>query len=1736
MSYLKYLTLIAIISLLTACGGGGGGGGGEGGGNNNGNDQNPADTTPNGFSFTDATDVDLLTEIESNAITVSGINAATAISISGGEYSINGGAYTSTAGTVSNNQQVKVRQISSDQFSQQINVVLTIGGVSDTFSFTTLAEDTVPETFTFPDITNADRNIIYVSQEVSISGINFDAPISAVNGEYSIDGAEFTAQPGIVQNGQAMRVRIVSSNNFSETVTATINVGGVTEGFNVTTLDQDTTPNSFNFSDLNDVALSAELTSNGIVISGIDGDVPISVVNGEYSIDNGPFTGNSGTIQNNQQVRARHISASTYSTVQNTTLFIGGINDIFSSVTISSPGSVSDTMPNPFSFADLVDVARDQTTFSSPITITGIDSLTPISISGGEYSVDGGAYTTANGFITNSQQVTIQITSSSAFQSTVNATLNIGGVTDIFSVTTWTEDTTPNSFSFITQSDVQLNTPIFSSTAVVSGINNSTPVSISGGEYSIDGGVYTSGPGTINNGQSLTIRQISASTFDSTTTSTITVGGVLSVFTTVTRSPNTTPDDFSFINITNAELATLYLSNSEVISGIESAVPVSVSSAEYSIDGGAFTSAQGLISDGQAIVLRVVSSDQFSTPIQVGLTVSDVTKSFTITTQAVDQSPEPIIFPTVSEVSFTNQVVSNEESISGINTPIPISISGGEYSIDGGVFTDSSGMVSSGQKIRLQVLSGSVTSSTSIASVQIGDYSTSFHVVTVPTDPYIKIEFPKSISLTEDQFEFVRGKVIASNSISSVTVNGVDATSADNFENWETSVTLNSGANVLLAKATDSNGENDSDTVTITRSFKVGSIKNIVVSDDGNTIYGWENDLVGNMDRMIAVDRATTLPQVISENDPVNTGDNFIFVDDMKLDSSNNRILVFDMNNLISTVKAVDIDTGARTILFQDTNPINSNTSGKFTIAPYGGIPNPTNSNELLFMNLRGSTSAGRALMSLNLSDYSIDELYNYNSTDLSGINGLMLNPQNSNQLILLTDPINARLSVIDLTTYALSDIPGASSISESTDPVYIGPYPGDTSKILLLDNLAGMLSVDLSDGSVEVVAPPYFPGWNKPHQFIENPITSNSVLLTINKSLIELNLQTGVQTELRYISFDLSDTSHISSLAAHPSDSQSIILSVEGNLYAYNVATDTLTLMSAATDNPATRLFNTENTQKSLSDFFMIDPRGTGNIIVYSLAHKCIIEISSATGQRTRVLGTEVNGVDDALTTGYAAFNENRLAYDPALDRIIISSRTLDTVFSHNLIDNTRNILFSGATADYLLEWLPSLNNVLVQSTAKGIATFDDNLDSLRIVGTNYSPRIGNSIDRDYLLYYASAGTADPNTGNSYFTDYDYSGGSMQTVKVDFQTGDRSVLSSYPRSLPLSSPGHYWNLAFDKNNSETISIQGYSNSIVSTNVNTGQMTFSAINSTPSVGNKLPSLADLFYDPYSNLLYAVGTDWDQIISIDSETGERQIISSNAVGNGVLLGSITAILNHPSDPNKLLVFDKLDNAIVEVDKITGNRSVISDVNVGTGPMFQLVGDRLITSPNKEEILVVDTGLAAVISVNLDSGNRLVISDASISPQSLINNYTGSGTVNPIDENQLLLAGKISAGAGLHPVILSIDLTTGAQDIFVNDPPSVSFPLISPAGISDHPTEPNKILMYDSDPAGEQGILEIDLVSGIRRRISSGQVYNSFFNPTAIASKSGSDVIWVADSRTLTIYAIDLISGGRVYFSR
>ncbi|MCA9291735.1 MAG: hypothetical protein KDA25_11450, partial [Phycisphaerales bacterium] len=163
------------------------------------------DTTPSAFSFTDVTAQELSALVESDAITVSGINWPAAISVTGGEYQRNGGAWAASPGTVANGDTVKVRQTTSGSQGTNTDTVLTIGGVSDTFRSTT--KDTVPAAFSFTDATNATRSTVYESDAITVSVFFADTAISDIYGVSQLGAVALTSTPGTVANGHSVKVR-----------------------------------------------------------------------------------------------------------------------------------------------------------------------------------------------------------------------------------------------------------------------------------------------------------------------------------------------------------------------------------------------------------------------------------------------------------------------------------------------------------------------------------------------------------------------------------------------------------------------------------------------------------------------------------------------------------------------------------------------------------------------------------------------------------------------------------------------------------------------------------------------------------------------------------------------------------------------------------------------------------------------------------------------------------------------------------------------------------------------------------------------------------------------------------------------------------------------------------------------------------------------------------------------------------------------------------------------------------------------------------------------------------------------------------------------------------------------------------------------------------------------------------------------------------------------------------------
>jgi secreted trypsin-like serine protease len=96
------------------------------------------DTTPGAFSFPSQAGVTVGSTVTSAAVTPTGYNAATAITVSNGQYSIGcSGSFTSVSGTLSPGQSLCLRHTAAGAPATTVTTTVSVGGVSATFSSTT---------------------------------------------------------------------------------------------------------------------------------------------------------------------------------------------------------------------------------------------------------------------------------------------------------------------------------------------------------------------------------------------------------------------------------------------------------------------------------------------------------------------------------------------------------------------------------------------------------------------------------------------------------------------------------------------------------------------------------------------------------------------------------------------------------------------------------------------------------------------------------------------------------------------------------------------------------------------------------------------------------------------------------------------------------------------------------------------------------------------------------------------------------------------------------------------------------------------------------------------------------------------------------------------------------------------------------------------------------------------------------------------------------------------------------------------------------------------------------------------------------------------------------------------------------------------------------------------------------------------------------------------------------------
>ncbi len=221
--------------------------------------------------------------------------------------------------------------------------------------------------------------------------------------------------------------------------------------------------------------------------------------------------------------------------------------------------------------------------------------------------------------------------------------------------------------------------------------------------------------------------------------------GTLTILSNATSSPvistqvslsgtgtNAAPSPFGFTPLNSVDLSSRQVSNAIIVANTNVPSPISVSSgAQYSINGGPFTSVAGMVSPGAQVQVQVTAAANFSTAVSAVLTIGGVDSAFEVTT-----GTQPLLhggFTPLTGAAPSSIQVSNPITVTGTTIAVPITISSGaEYSINAGPFTSAPGVVVPGDQIRVRLPASSAYSTTASALLTIGGIETQFSVSTGP--------------------------------------------------------------------------------------------------------------------------------------------------------------------------------------------------------------------------------------------------------------------------------------------------------------------------------------------------------------------------------------------------------------------------------------------------------------------------------------------------------------------------------------------------------------------------------------------------------------------------------------------------------------------------------------------------------------------------------------------------------------------------------------------------------------------------------------------------------------------------------------------------------------------------------------------------------------------------------------------------------------------------------------------
>jgi len=723
---------------------------------------------------------------------------------------------------------------------------------------------------------------------------------------------------------------------------------------------------------------------------------------------------------------------------------------------------------------------------------------------------------------------------------------------------------------------------------------------------------------------------------------------------------------------------------------------------------------------------------------------------------APDSEPNSFTIAAVADAPRGTAVASQAVTIQGINTPANVSVANGEYSVNGGAFTGAAGTVSNAQSIVVRVTASATPGGVAAATLTVGGIAATFTVTTSTdvTAPTATVVFPTARTRTSSPEVIVRGTASDSASpVTSVRVNGVEATSIDNFATWVATVPLAPGPNAINVDAMD-RALNRSATTTraeVARNALVGFIEGLAVDAAHNRIIASDTfagvllsiDLGSRVRTVIA--NATTVPTSMAPNKLVSPSS-------LTLEADGTHALVLDRSN--SAILRVNLETGERTLV-----------SGR-------GFPNAQNEFSMNAMAMSVDLANGQAYVLCRFPDaiFRVDLATGVRTvlSDATTPNNVAMFP-NAVTMTLDRFPPRNRLLVgdqgsggagenhaiytVDLTTGARAILSSNIAPNGNNPFSFIGGIAVDANRALVLQPFSSSIfSVDLltNPGNRTVYSGPAFPNpTNDPFEQPRAIAVTNTLAYVADaeaRSLFVVDLPTG--------NYGMASANESVDLGARQRYSTGVALDLSANrlyvtdpqsraLNSVNLSTGDRTVVASwsmpggpqwqfpnavAIDAPNNRFLVVDLTGKAVyavsfggsadifsgnltqsgilfdSPYALAIDRRNNRALVTDIGLGAVVAVRLTDGARTVLSGSGVPSGAEPFTYPWG------IAVDSAGNRaLVINDRSLVAV---NLDTGTRSMLSDGGNTG---TWLPM--GVGIDESTRTIVTGDPVLGAMHLI-----------------------------------------------------------------------------------------------------------------------------------------------------------------------------------------------------------------------------------------------------------------------------------------------------------------------------------------------------------------------------------------------------------------------------------